>query len=1582
MADTGFGQALAHLRSIADKNGNTKGKLFEMLVQSFLKTDKMYAERFDEVWMWKDYPGRDGLIDPGIDLVAKEKKDGSLCAIQCKFYDKKTLTKRDIDSFLEAGSRLEFGSMMLVYTGGGYHKTAEMALAGHECKVLNFESLAESNVEWPDLAAGLTDIKLREPYPLWKHQERALKDVMSGLKRHDRGQLIMACGTGKTLTALRLAEKTVGEGGLVLYAVPSISLMRQAIRNWSGERVLSHGYVGVCSDNTVSHGKTDIPIIEMEIGVSTDERRIAPKMRRDRSKMTVVFTTYQSMEAVEKAQELSGEPFDLVLCDEAHRTTGVERGSAFTIIHDNERIRARKRIYMTATPKMYKPAAKTKAANEDVVLYSMDDDSTKSRGVFGPVLHRLSFSDAIDKDRLVDYDVIVLGVSEEYGGRELQKMVNAATDEGDVNLTDAARMVGLYRVLERPDPDSGVLRLQTAIAYTNLRADSRRFANSFKKLEMGPAGDDKFACDATHVDSTQNSTERDGAIQWLRDSVRDSSECRVVSNARCLSEGVDVPALDAVAFLNPKSSEIDIIQAVGRVMRKHPGKRRGYVIIPIGIPPDAKPETILNNKKSFGVVWNVLRALRSHDSRLDVEANTVDLKKRLPKRMKFIGINKKGERRDSKEGDESFPLGELDVPADALYSRIVEEVGDRQYLARWADDVAVVVSKIQERIKLVVADGPACVKFEAYMASLRDIIHGMVTEQEGIGMLAQHMITRRIFDAMFGTDDFAQQNPVSAALDSVLDELRSYGLDTELRDLERFYYSIEARIAGLDSHDARQRVISELYGTFFKKAFPKMADRLGIVYTPTEIVDFILRSVNHALLENFGRGLTDKNVNVIDPFTGAGTFITRLMSPDIDLIRDEDLARKYRDELFASEIVLLAYYIAAVNCESMYGQRTSIFEQFEGLSLTDTFNPGSMEEHSGDVMAGPKRRIRRQREADITVVIGNPPWSGGQKSANEDNPNTSHKEIESRIKETYIAKIPHIKQKRSLYNTYVKAIRWASDRIGKLGVIGFVTPSSYVTNDTMAGIRACLVEEFTDIWCFNLRGDANTKGEQRRRESGNVFGAGSREASAVTILVKNPKKQGCAINYYDIGDYLTDKQKLQVVRDAKSTVGLDGRPIIPDKQHKWLGQAGEAGEEFSKHLPIGSDKGKKHKDDRTNEVVFTKYSPGVETDRDDWSYNSSVKELAANMKRHTDYYNSVDLDNFPTNPTQAKKSDFSIARLKRLGKKIKFSRRDIRTSLHKPFFRQFFHYEPVFTSRPKAISICFPSGDTDNLVIIVPKGTNKKFSTFITSVTPDREVVHHGQCLPLYAYENGRKKQNITEYTLRLFQRSYGDSSITRKDIFYYVYGLLHHSGYRKRYRNVLASNLPTIPLAPDFWAFSTAGRDLTKLHLNYETCRRYRLGRPLNPIPASPRKIEFGGKPNPGSGRKSMQDYSTLVIDGDVVYDNIPHMKYAVDDRTTIQWFVDRYAFSTNPESGITNHPLNGKSGEDVRAIIERLVWVGVESDRIIADLPEEFDMGGGGSDASGAERGGTTSQQLVFGTGGLEPNPASLDKYTKAAV
>ena len=672
---TTFSQILAELCKAAGDNGTTKGKLFERLAKSFLQTYDLYRRRFREVWLWDEYPDRDGRPDFGIDLVAEEH-DGTRCAIQCKFYAKKTLAKSDIDSFLEAASRKrEFGSMMLVYTAQGYSKQAEDALKGHNCHVLNFESLAGSNVEWPNLAAGLTQVRRKKPFEMMSHQKEALQRVTTSLKDVDRGQMIMACGTGKTLTALRIAEKMCsGRNGLVLYAVPSISLMQQTIRAWSEQRKSEHSYIGVCSDPKVSHSEvSDIPVLEMAVGVTTDKDKIAESLRRRQSKggMTVVFSTYQSMGAVVAAQKKAGSKFDLVICDEAHRTTGVEGDdddrSAFMLVHDE--IKAKKRVYMTATPRVYRSAAIAKAREKDYTLYSMDDHNR-----FGKEMYRLGFSEAIDKKLLSDYRVLVLGVSEKYAASVIQKMIKSTGEAGDINLTDTARMVGIYKAFQNPGKDAP--NVQTAIVYTNRIRDSRNFAATFEKLDLDQKN--PFHCDALHVDGTQNASVRAGALQWLRDSPSNPDECRILTNARCLSEGVDVPALDSICFTNPRTSEVDIIQAVGRVMRRAEGKNYGYVIVPIAIPEDSDPAKILDNKEAFNTIWSVLRALRSHDERMDIDVNTADVRKKLPGKVSWIGVGHDGKRRDA-DKPVAIPLANLDIPNDAIFSKIVDEVGDRQY---------------------------------------------------------------------------------------------------------------------------------------------------------------------------------------------------------------------------------------------------------------------------------------------------------------------------------------------------------------------------------------------------------------------------------------------------------------------------------------------------------------------------------------------------------------------------------------------------------------------------------------------------------------------------------------------------------------------------------------------------------------------------------------------------------------------------------------------------------------------------------------------------------------------------------------
>ena len=572
-------------------------------------------------------------------------------------------------------------------------------------------------------------------------------------------------------------------------------------------------------------------------------------------------------------------------------------------------------------------------------------------------------------------------------------------------------------------------------------------------------------------------------------------------------------------------------------------------------------------------------------------------------------------------------------------------------------------------------------------------------------------------------------------------------------------------------------------------------------------------------------------------------------------------------------------------------------------------------------------RVQSQRWAHLHIIIGNPPYSGGQTSANEDNPNTSHPEIEERIKMTYASKIPHIKQKRSLFNSYIKALRWASDRIGNSGIIGFVTPSGLITGNVEAGIRACIKKEFTDVWCFDLGG--SVKSVDWRDEGAKVFGSGSTLGIAITILVKNPQKTKTTIHYKKIKRIDKTEDKHQEIENISSIAGIFDWKIIPkNPYHDWVNRRGIADKEFKNYMPMGSSKEKKSSVDNG---VFNIQTVGVSTARDDWVYNTSTKKLITNMKKHIDYYNNSNLDNFQIDPTQAKKSDFVIERMKRFGKKIRFDNQQIRTSLFRPFFKQHFYYERIFISRPQAISRCFPYNNSKNLVIIVPNKIKSCFSTFITDMTPDFHIIETSHCFPIYLYDkSGKRHDNITGYAVQAFKQHYKDSTITRDDIFYYTYGLLHHQGYRDKYQLSLVRGLPHISMAPGFKAFKKAGKQLAKLHLEYENGTRYNLGKSLNPIPESIKHIKLENNPD--------TDFLNLYADGIKIYNNIPNVQYKVNGRTPIEWFEDRYGFSTDKDSGITNHLLEGVKGEDVRAIIERLVYVGVKSDEIIVDLPKEF--------------------------------------------
>jgi predicted helicase len=914
--------------------------------------------------------------------------------------------------------------------------------------------------------------------------------------------------------------------------------------------------------------------------------------RHDAQHMSVVFSTYHSIAVISRAQQLHGlADFDLIVCDEAHRTTGATFDDAdesnFVKVHDNGFIRAAKRLYMTATPRIYGDNAKASAERDQVALCSMDDEA-----LYGRVLHTINFSDAVKRGLLVAYKVIVLAIEETHVSRRLQSLL--ADADNQLKVDDAAKIVGCWKALAKQglaselpgeneamkravafcqviEPSSGsrIHKVSSKNIASMFQAVVQAYQDSADDVEDGGEGSDaatRLDCEAEHVDGSMNASQKEARLAWLKADTP-ANTCRILSNVRCLSEGVDVPALDAVLFLTPRNSQIDVVQSVGRVMRNAPGKRLGYVILPVVIPTGIEPHEALADNRTYAVVWQVLQALRSHDDRFDAMVNKLDLIGSDTRKMEVIAITDKIEKkklarsgdkasRNQDAGRSQFTVGEPAARPEALtqqdlqfeigdiekaiYAKLVQKVGNRHHWEDWANDIARIARTHIGRITAVIANPANLIEraaFDSFAKELRDDLNDSISDADIVEMLAQHLITKPVFDALFDRYSFASKNPMSRAMQGVLDVLQEHRLDKETDTLQSFYDSVKLRAAGIDNAAGKQKIVVELYDKFFRNAFPRMSERLGIVYTPVEVVDFIIHSVAHILQTEFGQTLGSQGVHNIDPFTGTGTFITRLLQSG--LIKPHELAHKYRHEIHANEIVLLAYYIAAINIEAVYhGIVGGEYEPFEGICLTDTFQMYEKEDLVSGLVEDNSQRRKRQKALDIRVIVGNPPYSAGQTSANDVNENVEYPHLDERIRSTYASQ-SSVTMVRSLYDSYIRAIRWASDRIGKNGVVGFVTNAGYLDSSSADGLRKCLGSEFGSIYVFNLRGNQRTSGEVSRKEGGKIFGGGSRAPIAIAILVKHidANKSG-EIYFHDIGDYLSRDEKLEKIRTFASIAGI------------------------------------------------------------------------------------------------------------------------------------------------------------------------------------------------------------------------------------------------------------------------------------------------------------------------------------------------------------------------------------------------------------------------------------------------------------
>ena len=1069
-------QELLNELAEATRNNKDKGTQFEKLIASYLMADPQYADRLSDVWLWEEWPDR-WDTDVGIDLVARERDTGEYWAIQCKFYAPTySLQKGDIDSFFTASGKKfstkegerSFAHRVVVSTTDKWSKHADDALANQTISTarLWFKDLAESPIDWSQFSlSNLRDIKLRKKKVPREHQQEAIAAVGIGFSDADRGKLIMACGTGKTFTALRMMENEVPSDGRVLFLAPSISLVSQSLREWTAESIDPfHAFV-VCSDSKVGRDEEDISTHDLAFPATTDARKLSKAASlMAKGRRTIVFSTYQSIQVVADAQKAGFGEFDLIVCDEAHRTTGLtlptEDPSQFVKVHDDAIVKAKKRLYMTATPRIFAEKSKTRASEADAVLFSMDDENT-----YGHEFYRLGFGKAVDRDLLSEYKVLIVAVKEGEMAKLANNFNNAyrIDDKKAIDINFATKIIGSWKGLSKKglvlvgedgqeeDVVEDVAPMRRAVAFSKSIKDSKQTQEIFGQLveiyrqshqNDGDAFKGMVACQLDHVDGTMNALKRQTALDWLKADV-DAGHCRILSNARCLSEGIDVPALDAVVFFDTRESIVDIVQSVGRVMRKAEGKQFGYIILPVCIPSDRVKDynSYIDSDPQFKGIWKVIKALRAHDESLVDEAE-------FRRKIKVITDpgNKEGD--DRKEGEQAdlpleFPNLPIDAINEAVYAAIPKKLGDREYWAEWAKGIGQVAERLIGRINALIDHSPSLANdFARFLKGLQDTLNPTVSRSDAVEMLAQHILTLPVFQALFSDSDFPNRNVVGQALQGVVAKLDAASVDSEIEGLQKFYDNVRERVALAKSDKSKQDIVRNLYDTFFNNAFPRMAERLGIVYTPVQVVDFILHSADAALRKHFGESLGSKGVQILDPFAGTGTFPVRLIQSG--LIGKDALPHKLAHELHANEIVLLAYYIATINVETAYHGVMGNYQAFDGMVLTDTFQ---MTEESDlvDNVVLPENNARAERQLaqPIRVIVGNPPYSTGQGSANDNNQNDGYPTLDESIRKTYAASSTAMLV-RNLYDSYIRAVRWASNRVADRGVVAFVTNGSFL----------------------------------------------------------------------------------------------------------------------------------------------------------------------------------------------------------------------------------------------------------------------------------------------------------------------------------------------------------------------------------------------------------------------------------------------------------------------------------------------------------------------------------------------------------
>ncbi|MGL2878945.1 type ISP restriction/modification enzyme [Helicobacter pylori] len=1565
-----------------------KGSLFEKISKQFLQEHDS-ANEYESIDLWYDWKLRGNERDKGIDIVITTSNKEYI-AVQCKFHQN-SISYNDIATFLtqllSGVGEVRFKKGIIISSS---HLTSEALKAieqirsagmGIDIDEITEEDFIYSRIDWEKFDPTKTQDELplcdkKKPRPHQVEAINATKEYFSSPK-NTRGKLIMACGTGKTYTSLKIMEAL--DPKITLFLAPSIALLSQTFREYAQEKSEPFYASIVCSDDKVGQSKNedndDIKFSELPIKPSTRLEDILSthKKAQKENKRFIIFSTYQSALRIKEAQEAGLNGIDLIICDEAHRTVGAMYSSnerddknAFTLCHSDKNIKAKQRLYMTATPKVYSESSKAKAKEKDNVIYSMDDEE-----IFGEEIYTLNFSQAIALDLLTDYKVIILAVRKEnLSGvtNSVNKKISQLKAEGTkldkklINNEFVCKIVGTHKglakqdliVLDEENKEDHNLQhqydtapSQRAISFCKSINTSKNIKDSFETImecydeELKKKSFNNLKISIDHIDGTMNCKDRLEKLEKLNEF--EPNTCKVLSNARCLSEGVDVPALDSIVFFDGKSAMVDIIQAVGMVMRKAKHKKRGYIILPIALEEsEIKNLDEAVNNTNFKNIWKVIKALRSHDPSLVDEAT-------FKEKIKIFGSDDSKKQNDEKTLFDAILLQDL---ADAMYNVMPTKLGDRNYWENFTKKTGNIARTLNNRLKMIFDKNPEF--FHGFLDSLRENIHQNIKEDEALDMIISHIITKPIFDVLFGDNI---KNPIAKALDKMVLKLSTLGLQGETKDLKNLYESVKTEATHAKSQKSQQELIKNLYNTFFKEAFKKQSEKLGIVYTPIEVVDFILRATNGILKKHFNTDFNDQSITIFDPFTGTGSFIARLLSKENALISDKALKEKFQKNLFAFDIVLLSYYIALINITQAAQNRDSSLKNFKNIALTDSLD--YLEEKNDKGVFPFFEDLKENKDIkdtlagqNIRVIIGNPPYSAGAKSENDNNQNLIHPKLEKWVYETYGKNSTAPMQVgKTTRDTLIQSIRMASDLLKDKGVVGFVVNGSFIDSKSADGFRKCVAKEFSHLYVLNLRGNARTSGEERKKEGDGIFDSGSRATIAIVFFVKDKNTPNHTIFYYEVEDYLKREAKLHLLANFENLDFVPFEKITPNAKGDWINQRNE---EFEKLIPLKRDK------KLQNPSIFDINSLGVVSGRDPWVYNFSPNILTQSVQTCIETYNA-DLKRFNERFRQAFKQRTKSVKSAELYKhlndreittdKTKIAWTDglknkliknknlpesseecMRLSLYRPFNKQWLYWDKDWIHRQREFSKIFPNKDAQNVVINTGVGNGKNFSALVSDFISNCGLIPPNQAYPLYYYDDlGNRYYAISGYALNLFRRHYGDNLIAEEEIFYYIYAIFHHKGYLKKYKNSLAKEAPRIALSEDFKELSILGKELAKLHLNYESGEMHTSVKYTTLMNA---EIESYYDVD-----KMIKKGDSIIYNKNIVITEIPQkaFEYVINGKSAIDWVIERYQKTMDKDSLIENNPNDYAGGQYVFELLCRVITLSEKSVDLIEKISKK---------------------------------------------